>query len=374
VKHTRSDPMLTGRNHEPTANDSLILCMWSNDASLEHDAALVQSWLQTCANEHLKQPKDQVQIYRPLQRWKEEEPDWTLFRTRRSPSASTTGPRSYIPRQSLREILVDVTHRHTSCRVYFVHGATGTGKSHFVVWLASQLGMPIYNVSLTSPMVQGDSLLRLFSENTLKHWPCLVHIDEFDATVSMWTSQCNEGQALPAYGVSLETFKELLDGTASMSSGIIIITGLADSLSGLPHQEQDQIRRRLHLTACIDPFSVPELQIYASRYIAFFVDPASDKSASCDVLVRFGEAFVRRMGDKTVHSVKKQLEIFLTNALNDERMLPRSALELQRHLSEVEINDRKWWHSMYSDMRDYVLPLQVLQEYVDQERLESDTN
>ena len=217
-------------------------------------------------------------------------------------------------------------------------------------------------------------MLRLFSENTLKHWPCLVHIDEFDATVSMWTSQCNEGQALPAYGVSLETFKELLDGTASMSSGIIIITGLADSLSGLPHQEQDQIRRRLHLTACIDPFSVPELQIYASRYIAFFVDPASDKSASCEVLVRFGEAFVRRMGDQTVHSVKKQLEIFLTNALNDERMLPRSALELQRHLSEVEINDRKWWHSMYSDMRDYVLPLQVLQEYVDQERLESDTN
>mgnify|MGYP006292305297 CR=1 FL=1 len=341
VIHRRYEPMLTGRNHEPTANDCLILRMWSNDASLERDAALVQSWLQTCANEHLKQPKEQVQIYRPLQRWKEEEPEWTLYRTRCSPSASTTGPMSYIPRQSLRQILVDVTHRHTSCRVYFVHGATGTGKSHFVVWLASQLGMPIYNISLTSPMVQGDSLLRLFSENTLKHWPCLVHIDEFDATVSMWTSQCNDGQALPAYGVSLETFKELLDGSASMSSGVIIITGMADSLSGLPLQEQDQIRRRLHLTACVDPFSVSELQIYASRYIAFFVDPAADRSTSCDILVRFGKEFVHRMEYQTVHSVKKELETFLTNALHNERMLPRSASALQRHLTVVRC------HSLY---------------------------
>ena len=136
----------------------------------------------------MKQPKEQIQIYRPKQKWKEGEPEWTPYRTRRAPSASTTvtGPLSYIPRQSLREILVDVTHRHTSLRVYFVHGATGTGKSHFVVWLAGELGMPIYNISLTSPIFQGDSLLALFSETALKHWPCLVHIDEFDAAVEMW--------------------------------------------------------------------------------------------------------------------------------------------------------------------------------------------
>ena len=124
----------------------------------------------------------------------------------------------------------------------------------------------------------------------------------------------------------------------------------------------------------IDSLSVSELQNYASRYIAFFVDPAADRSASCDVLVRFGEAFVRRMEYQTVHSVKKELETFLTNALHNERMLPRSASALQRHLSVVDISDRKWWDSMYSDMRDYVLPLQVLQEYVDHEGLESGTH
>ena len=67
----------------------------------------------------------------------------------------------------------------------------------------------------------------------------------------------------------------------------------------------------LLLTAIvIDSLSVSELQNYASRYIAFFVDPASDKSASCDLLVHFGEAFVRRMEDQTVHSVKKSLKRF----------------------------------------------------------------
>ena len=231
VTQIRNADILTGRDHQPTSDDCLILRLWSNDNTLEHDALLVKGWLQICVEEHLKQPKEQFQIYRPMQRWKEEEPEWTLYRTRRAPSASTTGPMSYIPRQSLRGILVDVTHRHTSLRLYSVHGATGTGKSHFVVWLAGQLGMPIYNISLTSPMVPGDSLLQLFSETALKHWPCLVHMDEFDAAVEMWASRPGSASesskmSAPAYSASLETFKELLDGSASMSSSIIVITGM----------------------------------------------------------------------------------------------------------------------------------------------------
>jgi len=361
VTQIRNADILTGRGHQPTPDDCLILRMWSNDSNLQHDSSLVQTWLQTCATEHLKQPKEKVQIYRPLQKWKEEEPEWTLYRTRCAPSASTTGPMFYIPRQSVRKILADVTHRHTSLRVYFVHGGTGTGKTHFVVWLASQLGMPIYNVSLTSPMLKGDSLLRLFSENTLKHWPCLVHIDEFDAAVSMWDSNYDDSQALPAHGVSLETFKELLDGSASMSSGIIIITGLADSLSSLRRAEEQQIRRRLHVTACIDPFTASELETYASKYMSFFVNHATHGNVSSPLLAQFATAFVQRVQHQTVHAVKKELEAFLTNALHDGKMLPRKTRNPQYHLTD---HDEDWWESMCADMRDYVLPLQVLQEYV----------
>ena len=360
VTQIRNADIFTGRDHRPTADECLLLRLWSSDSSLELDASFVQTWLQTCADEYLKQPKEQVQIYRPLQRWKEEEPEWNLYRTRRAPSASTTGPLSYIPRQSLRGILVDVTHRHTCLRVYFVHGATGTGKSHFVVWLAGQLGMPIYNISLTSPMVQGDSSLRLFSETALKHWPCLVHIDEFDAAVEMWASKDKSRTSGPAYGVSLETFKELLDGSASMSSGIIVITGVTEgSLSKLPDEEAGQIRRRLHKVACIDPFTVLELELYVSQYIAFFVDPAVDAQNSSVHLEQFGKVFVRRMEDKAVHAVKKELEAFLTKALYDRKMFKRETTYTQR-----EIDDRGWWDSMYTDIREYFLPLQVLQEYV----------
>ena len=101
VTQIRNADILTGRDHQPTIDDCLVLRLWSNDSNLEHDASLARRWLQTCVQEHLKQPKEQVQIYRPLQRWREEEADWTLYRTRRAPSASTTGPIFYISRKKV---------------------------------------------------------------------------------------------------------------------------------------------------------------------------------------------------------------------------------------------------------------------------------
>ena len=370
----RNADLLTRRDHQPTADDCLLIRMWSSDSSLEVDASLVQSWLQICVDEYLKQPKEQVQIYRPVRRWKEEEPEWTLYRTRRAPSATTTGPMSYLPRESLREILVDVTQRHTSLRVYFIHGETGTGKSNFVVWLAGQLGMPVYNISLTSPMVQGDSSLGLFSETALKHWPCLVHIDEFDAAVEMWASRGESGISPLAYGVSLETFKELLDGNASMSNGIIIITGMTlRSLSTLPAEEAEQIRRRFHKEGRLEPFTVPELQSYVCQYMERFLEPNVDRETSSNDLALFGEAFVLRMDDRAVHAVEKALQAFLIKALYDGRLLKRGAPYTQCSLStrdttpgsaSMRSSDRSWWDPMYTDIREYFLPLQVLQEYV----------
>ena len=65
------------------------------------------------------------------------------------------------------------------------------------------------------------------------------------------------------------------------------------------------------------------------------------------------------MEDKAVHAVKKELEAFLTKALYDRQMFKRETTYTQR-----EIDDRGWWDSMYTDIREYFLPLQVLQEYV----------
>ena len=362
VTQIRNADISTGHDYRQTADECLLLRMWSSDSSLELNASLVQTWLQTCVDEYLKQPKDQIQIYRPKQKWKEGEPEWTPYRTRRAPSASTTvtGPLSYIPRQSLREILVDVTHRHTSLRVYFVHGATGTGKSHFVVWLAGELGMPIYNISLTSPMFQGDSLLALFSETALKHWPCLVHIDEFDAAVEMWLDKDKRNTSGPAYGASLETFKELLDGSGSMTSGIIVITGVNEaSLRKLPDEEAQQIQRRLHKVAQLDCFADSELESYVSQFMAFYVNTAVHPHNYSDYLEQFGKAFVRRMNCRAVHAVEKELNAFLTKALLERKMVKRKTAHTKR-----EIDDQCWWNSMYADIRDYYVPVEVLQEYV----------
>ena len=115
------------------------------------------------------------------------------------------------------------------------------------------------------------------------------------------------------------------------------------------------------MTACIDPFTASELETYVSKYMSFFVNNATHGNVSSPLLAQFATAFVQRVQHQTVHAVKKELEAFLTNALHDGKMLPRKTRNPQYHLTD---HDEDWWESMCADMRDYVLPLQVLQEYV----------
>ena len=79
------------------------------------------------------------------------------------------------------------------------------------------------------------------------------------------------------------------------------------------------------------------------------------------------------MDDKAIHAVKKELEAFLIKALYDRKMFKREAPYTQRAFTAVDattgsasmrLGEEHWWDAMYTDIRDYFLPLQVLQEYV----------
>ena len=107
----------------------------------------------------------------------------------------------------------------------------------------------------------------------------------------------------------------------------------------------------LYKVACIDPFTESELELYVSQIIAFFLDPAVDAQNSSVHLEQFGKVFVWRMEDQAVHTVKKELEAFVTQALYDRKMFKRETTYTQR-----EIDDRSRW--------EYFLPVQVLQESV----------
>ena len=107
----------------------------------------------------------------------------------------------------------------------------------------------------------------------------------------------------------------------------------------------------LHKVACIDPFTESELELYVSEIIAFFVDPAVDVQNSSVHLEQFGKVFVWRMENQAVHTVTKELEAFVTQALYDRKMFKRETTYSQR-----EIDHRSRW--------EYVLPVQLLQEYV----------
>ena len=141
-----------------------------------------------------------------------------------------------------------------------------------------------------------------------------MHLDEFDAAVRMWVSsvQSDNAQAKPAYGTSIETFKELLDGGGSMSTGVIVITGMStEPLLSLPSSEKEQIERRLHKVAHVTPFTSRELQQYVSQYLMAFLVPTVPHS----YVSEFSKLFVRGLDDKTIHATKKAIEAFLTEAL-----------------------------------------------------------
>ena len=65
------------------------------------------------------------------------------------------------------------------------------------------------------------------------------------------------------------------------------------------------------------------------------------------------------MNCRAVHAVEKELNAFLTKALLERKMVKRKTAHTKR-----EIDDQCWWDSMHADIRDYYVPVQVLQEYV----------
>jgi hypothetical protein len=145
-----------------------------------------------------------------------------------------------------------------------------------------------------------------------------------------------------------------------MTSGIIVITGVNEaSLRKLPDEEAQQIQRRLHKVAQLDCFADSELESYVSQFMAFYVNTAVHPHNYSDYLEQFGKVFVRRMNCRAVHAVEKELNAFLTKALLERKMVKRKTAHTQR-----EIDDRCWWDSMYADIREYYVPVEVLQEYV----------
>ena len=81
----------------------------------------------------------------------------------------------------------------------------------------------------------------------------------------------------------------------------------------------------------------------------------------------FSEVFVHKLVDKTIHATKKAIEAFLTEALINGRLTIRQTKPAARNSSSVtalNTADEDEWEALPSDIRDFILPQEVLQDYI----------
>jgi len=138
-----------------------------------------------------------------------------------------TGQSFYLERDTLQRLLVDAKlWSSRSLRVYMVSGPPGVGKSEFILWLASQLGLPIYRLSLSSSSLSDNLLAQLLSQTSISDSKVLVQVDEVQETLRRWKKDgAKDGVIGGRDGVSAGGFCESIQGSTAMRCGVVILRG-----------------------------------------------------------------------------------------------------------------------------------------------------
>ena len=160
----------------------------------------------------------------------------------------------------------------------FVSGPKGAGKTIFVEWLAGRLGVPVYHMSLRSPLLDDASLSQLLMPSTLNHnLPVLFHVEEFQA---LFTSWCEEDASPKQKQVTIEGVQNMLEGMGTSLNVLFVFTSSErlPVLTKVPVQLQGEwqglLRRfpeycRVH----IPPLSWTEARMYLLSFLATYYPP-----------------------------------------------------------------------------------------------------
>ena len=175
-------------------------------------------------------------------------------------------------RQDCEEIRADADiWSKRSLRLYMVTGPPGVGKSEFTVWLAGRLGLPIYRLSLTTRLLTDARLSQLLSQNSMKHQRVLVQMDELQEVLRRWQSAPESIEITPG------GFNEVLQGSATLTRGVIVLTGLVDVVSEQNTCAHPALYRRFHLKVRLTYLSCEHIETFFRHFFEEFVTGNSDE-------------------------------------------------------------------------------------------------
>ena len=185
-----------------------------------------------------------------------------MERTRLLKNTQSVGDRVYLERRVSKEILFDARLWSTlSLRIYLVVGPPGVGKSEFIVWLAGQLRLPLYRLSLYSSQLTDEVLAQVLSHSWLKHDSAVIQLDEFQSVLTRWGSQ-QLNNARESGGITAAGLCEVLQGATSLSRGVIILSGTEELLSPHLHSQFPALYRRFLRVISLTWLEESDIRLY----------------------------------------------------------------------------------------------------------------
>ena len=293
------EDIVCGRDSRLERNEVLVLSVRSSSSRALQEKKLLARWMELSYEKFVKPEEDVVSVYALQESSSDWVPEWKFERVKPCKSSSSTGQSFFLKRGGdcvLNEMLADAKlWSQSSLRVYMITGPPGVGKSEFTIWIAGQLSLPVYRLSLSSGRLTDDRLAQLLSASSVKFNSVLVQVDEFQETVHRWMSSPasnNSGKVTPG------GFCEVLQGSTAMSRGVVILTGTDEIAGESVEGHLPAVFRRINYVCKLSWMCTDEVRCFFRQFLMRFVPGCpADEWETCENMFMEGRCW---SGDRPI--------------------------------------------------------------------------
>ena len=313
VEASEADPIICGPKHEIMRPQAMLLriqssSMWDFFTFVLHaylpshgaqsflsrqeaDMQFLQSWLHDLFIDHMRTTEGRVEVYDLQQDCKDWSPEWQRVRNENAIRGDMTqGAGSFAQyhvkgwaMQMLKYAEFATKHTTRMKTTLYLHGPKGSGKTVFVEWLASELGLPIYFIDLQSGLITDDVLRDALTPRRLKHnLPVIFHFDEFQSVIERWTSDGSSSVSAPQGGITIQGLQCVLEGISTPNNALFLFTGclpLPDATySGTFAQEWIGLLRRFTVQQEIPRITLADVAEFIKNFLKPYLPPGCDIS------------------------------------------------------------------------------------------------
>jgi len=247
-------------------------------AQRKADMKFLHNWIDDVYREYMRAQRGVVEVLELQQDCADWPPEWQSVRKESAvrgedESTSEAGRRSAIhntpdmrstayyyvqdwAQRMMKHADFAIKHGGRMRTTLFLHGQKGSGKTLFVEWLASELGLPIYYIDLRASFLSDSVLRDALTPRKLRHnLPVIFHFDEFQCMIEAWTDSAksapNEQSLQPSpTSVTIQGLQSVLEGISTPNNALFVFTGSRDlpkidspSLGANRHEWEGLLRR-----------------------------------------------------------------------------------------------------------------------------------